>query len=216
MTKMIIVVIICLSTILLTCCSSDNSPNQLSKSDEGEIIWTSGSIGESLESAPAIDDNGNVYVIGGGSVYSFDNNGMKRWNTFINAVEFNVPSVSPDNKTVYCGGSNGLYALDAATGKVKWSVTDFPAGFHSVPAVSPDNSRIYIGIGAERDEGDIFYCFNAADGKVMWEYKMPHEAYGFHGYIGGAIIDQNGTIYFTSQHGWLISLSDNGNSYTEN
>jgi outer membrane protein assembly factor BamB len=50
----------------------------------------------------------------------------------------------------------------------------------------------------------------------MWEYDMPYEAYGFHGYLGGAIIANNGTIYLTSQHGWLISLTDDENSYTEN
>ena len=190
--------------------------NQLPQSNEGKIIWKSGSIGENLESTPAIDKYRNVYVIGGGSVYSFNNSGRKRWNTFVNAVDFNAPSISPDDKIVYCGGSKGLYAIDAASGKIIWVTKGFPAGFHSVPAVASDNSRIYIGVGAERDEGDIFYCFNAEDGRVMWEYNMPHEAYGFHGYLGGAIIDQKGIIYITSQHGWLISLKDNGNSYTEN
>jgi len=50
----------------------------------------------------------------------------------------------------------------------------------------------------------------------MWEYSMPYEAYGFRGYLGGAIVDNDGTIYLTSQHGWLISLQDNGPMYSEN
>ncbi len=214
--KFLSLITICGAILSLSACSDNGKPGGLSKSSEGEIIWQSESIGGNLESAPAIDDEGNVYVIGGGSVYSFERKGNKRWNTFVDAVDFNAPSVSPDNKTVYCGGSDGLYALDAASGTIRWKSGGFPAGFHSVPAVSPDNSCIYIGIGAERDEGDNFYCFDAEDGNVTWEYNMPHEAYGFHGYIGGAIVDGAGIIYLSSQHGWLISLKDNGNSCSEN
>ena len=86
-------------------CNSHND-NRVYKIEEGDILWKTESIGENLESAPAIDDYGNVYIIGGGSV-----DGSRIWATNVSAVEFNTPSVSPDNKTAYCGGSNGLYAL---------------------------------------------------------------------------------------------------------
>jgi outer membrane protein assembly factor BamB len=207
-----------LSLILITvtsCVNSDTKQEQ-TKLQEGDIVWQSGSIGENLESAPALDDYGNIYIIGGGLLHSYKINGDKRWAMNVNAVDFNTPSVSNDNSAVYCGGSNGLYALNTDDGSVKWHASGFPAGFHSVPAVSGDDSRIYVGIGAERDEGDNFYCFDAASGNVIWKYVMSHEAYGFHGYLGGAIIGNDGRIYLTSQHGWLLSLTDNGDHYREN
>ena len=189
---------------------------QRTMSKEGDILWQSKPIGGNLESTPAIDENGNIYVIGEGLLHSFNIDGTKRWETEVWAVDFNTPSVSSDNNTVYCGGSKGIFSIDTKTGNIKWQSSGFPAGFHSVPTISLDNSRLYIGVGAERDEGDIFYCFSAEDGAVIWEYTMIHEPYGFRGYIGGAIVDGNNVIYLSSQHGWIVSLVDNGNSFTEN
>jgi outer membrane protein assembly factor BamB len=161
---------------------------------------------------------GNVYTAGNRSVYSFDLYGTHRWTTEVGkqAGEFNSPSLSPDEKVVYGGGVNYVYAINSETGKIIWKNSDFDVGFHSVPAVSIDGSRLYFGVGAERDEGESFYCIDTSDGSVEWEYVMPHPPRGFHGYLGGAIIGPDGTIYVASQHGWLISLTDNGDSYIEN
>jgi outer membrane protein assembly factor BamB len=109
-----------------------------------------------------------------------------------------------------------VFALDTDTGKIIWKNSDFEVGFHSVPAVSKDGKRIYYGEGAEEDEGDSFYCIDASNGSVIWEYIMAYPPRGYRGYIGGAIIAPDGTLYIASQHGWLISLTDNGESYTEN
>jgi hypothetical protein len=44
---------------------------------------------------------------------------------------------------------------------------------------------------------------------------FPQEKYT-RGYLGGSSLGPDGTIYVASRHGWLISLTDNGDSYTEN
>jgi outer membrane protein assembly factor BamB len=185
--------------------------------EEGDILWRQ-PVANSVEGTPAIDRLGNVYASGGSAVYSYATDGTHRWTTEVGdqAGEFNSPALSPDQKTVYGGGANFAYAIDAATGAVRWKNTDFEAGFHSVPAVSPGGGRIYLGAGAERDEGDSFYCIDTTRGTVLWEYVMKHEAQGFRGYLGGAIVAPDGTIYVSSQHGWLLSLTDNGKTYTEN
>ena len=184
---------------------------------EGDTLWTRPA-GESVESTPAVDDRGNVYITGDSSVFSYTADGTHRWTVEMGEQvgEFNSPSLSPDQKTVYGGGVNFVYVLDTATGKERWKNTDFEVGFHSVPAISPGGGRLYFGAGAERDEGETFYCIDATSGALLWEYVMKHPPRGFHGYLGGAIVGPDGTIYVSSQHGWLLSLTDNGKTYTEN
>jgi outer membrane protein assembly factor BamB len=184
---------------------------------EGDILWQQ-PVAESVESTPAVDDSGNVYCAGGESVYSYRPDGTHRWTNPIGpgTGEFNSPALSPDQSIVYGGGGNFIYAIEAATGTTKWKTPEFPTGFHSVPALSLDASRLYLGVGSEHDQGNAFYSINTSDGSVAWEYVMPHEPRGYLGYLGGAITGPDGNIYISSQMGWLVSLTDNGDSYTEN
>ena len=67
--------------------------------------------------------------------------------------------------TLYFGSSadGKVYALDAATGKERWSfVTGGPVRF--APAVARE--RVY----AVSDDG-FLYCLAAADGKVLWQKR---------------------------------------------
>ena len=187
--------------------------------DEGDFLWKH-KVGGNLESTPAIDDDGNVYVATYTGVHSYSPGGNHRWSSEVSSGDFNAPALSPDNSVLYGGSDDGAWAIDAEKGDLLWENGDydFPAGFHSVPAVSSDGSRIYMGCGAERDEADTFYAMNAADGSIAWEYRLTYPPQGFHGFLGGASFDpkDSSTIYLTSQHGYLISLTDNGDSYTEN
>ncbi|MFC1712894.1 PQQ-binding-like beta-propeller repeat protein [Candidatus Poribacteria bacterium] len=188
---------------------------------EGDILWKH-VVGGNLESTPAVDDDGNVYVVTYTGVRSYSPDGIHRWSTTVRAEigDFNAPSLSQDNSILYGGSDDGVWAIDAATGSLIWENDDydFPAGFHSVPAVSSDGLRIYMGCGAERDEANAFYAINTADGSIAWEYRLTYPPRGFSGFIGGAIFDPNDSriIYLTSQHGYLVSLTDNGDSYIEN
>ncbi len=193
------------------------TPLSSSSAPEGHILWKR-PVADNLESTPAIDKEGNIYVAGGTDVISYDASGEHRWTTRVGrqAGEFNSPSISHDQKCIYGGGCNFVYALDADTGKTKWINHDFKAGFHSVPTVSKEGTRLYFGIGAERDEGDSFYCIDAKTGHVVWEYVTRYPANGVRGHLGGAILDSGGTIYLATQHGWLISLTDVGDHFKEN
>jgi outer membrane protein assembly factor BamB len=68
-----------------------------------------------------------------------------------------------------------LYALELATGKLKWKTK---LGYvKASPAVKVD--RIYVG-----DLEGKFYCVNAADGKVLWTFEAGAEiqaSANFHG-----------------------------------
>jgi len=158
------------------------------------------------------------------------------------------PAVSPDGEKVFITGYAGAFAFRTSDGRLLWkkSVFDnyyefaekdfeeqqriweqsaskeYPKIFVTTPAVSTDGDRLYAGCGDNDFPCDSFYCIDAEDGSVIWEYVMPHPPQQVEkgkytrGYLGGAIIGPDGTIYVSSQHGWLVSLTDNGDSYTEN
>ncbi len=67
--------------------------------------------------------------------------------------------------TVYFGSSaeNKVRAIDAATGKVRWSVFT-GAAVRLAPSVR--NGRVYFG----SDDGFV-YCVSAADGKTVWKFR---------------------------------------------
>lgn len=68
---------------------------------------------------------------------------------------------------VYLGGFDHFYALDLATGEVKWKQPS-EAGFKAAPAVR--DNRVYIG-----DLDGKFRCYDAADGKLLWEHATEAE-----------------------------------------
>jgi len=158
------------------------------------------------------------------------------------------PAVSPDGEKVYITGYAGVFAFGTSDGKLFWKKTvfdnyyefaesqfdeqvkiweesaskEYPKIFATTPAISADGSRLYAGAGDNDFSSDSFYCIDAKDGSIIWEYVMGHppqqleEDKYTRGYLGGACLGPDGTIYVASMHGWLVSLTNNGDSYTEN
>lgn len=177
---------------------------------QGDILWQKNNLGENLESAPAVDDAGNVYVIGSGRVYSYTSGGTIRWSRNTSGGDGCTPSVSPDNTVLYTCSVNGVYALNASNGSQIWHVLS-GVEFVTVPCVSADGSRVYIASGGLGYSGTI-YALNASDGSTAWSYH-PSPANGF---MGGASLDANGNILVPGQNSYLYSLKDNGSSYSVN
>jgi glucose dehydrogenase len=63
------------------------------------------------------------------------------------------------NGQVYVGAANGLYSIEAATGKITWVLIGGP--FDSSPTV--ENGVIYVG------GSDGFYAVDANTGVVIWK-----------------------------------------------
>ncbi len=102
---------------------------------EGDILWQKNSLGENLESGPAVDASGNVYVIGNGRVYSYTSGGTLRWSRNTSGGDGCTPSVSPDNAVVYTCSIDGVYALNASNGSQIWHRLSGVL-FATVPCVS--------------------------------------------------------------------------------
>jgi len=88
--------------------------------------------------------------------------GWKQRHRVIFDDAFQVAAVG---EMIYFGSSadNKVYALDASTGKQRWSI--FTGGpIRLAPTVS--GSRVFVG----SDDGFV-YCLNARDGKLLWKVR---------------------------------------------
>ena len=79
---------------------------------------------------PAIDTEGNVYVVSGNALVKIANSGTHAWTKALSMWGGSCPDVTPsleaDGSVVYTAGGNdnvvGVYALNAADGTEKWTI----------------------------------------------------------------------------------------------
>ncbi|WP_374109124.1 PQQ-binding-like beta-propeller repeat protein [Streptomyces sp. CC228A] len=76
---------------------------------------------------------------------------------------------SPDGRTVFAAGSQGLavvvYALDARTGAVRWAGS-IPETTGGLPVLQAADDTVYLASGGR------LHALDAADGKVRWTYEF--------------------------------------------
>jgi outer membrane protein assembly factor BamB len=141
-------------------------------------------------SGPASVVEGAVFLQTDGDIHSLDaGDGSLRWTA--DAIEASgTPAVAGDG--VYVAGE-GLAALEAETGEVRWSVGFDGADSVSSPVVAFET--VYVSVeGALR-------AYDAADGSLRWEHETVdveseagEGAYGFHS-TNGTIAVADGTVW---------------------
>ncbi|MFN0150305.1 MAG: PQQ-binding-like beta-propeller repeat protein [bacterium] len=123
-------------------------------------------------------------------------------------IYYGSGALSLDEQTAYFGTSNPrfgvfendhhLYALDIATGAVRWK---FPLGskeVRSTPAVAPDGSLTFV--VQERDAAgavvlrDVVYRL-AADGRLQWTFNINPNPRGMDVGLSAPAIAPDGTVY---------------------
>ena len=126
----------------------------------GTQKWTY-ETGGIVESSPAVDSNGIIYVgvaDGGSKFCAINADGTEKWTLSIGLV-YSSPALG-SNGTIYVGAFSGkLYAIDRE-GKQKW-VFDTGSSLSSSPAIGSDGS-IYVGTW-----NGNFYAINP-DGTQKW------------------------------------------------
>jgi eukaryotic-like serine/threonine-protein kinase len=190
--------------------------------DAGAQRWTFATNGP-VNSSPAYADgvvfagslDGNFYAIDaatGAKKWSFATRGERRFTApgihgAIPRTErmpdpFDVFLSSPTvvGSTVYFGsGDNNVYALDVATGALKWK---FATGdvVHASPAVV--DGTVYIG-SWDRN----LYALDAATGKERWRYQTGNDTtiYNQIGIASSAAV-ANGVVYFGCRDGHFYAL----------
>jgi len=106
--------------------------------------------------SPKVHNNLTAYQLPSGSV---------KWYTALDSLPMFV--LSPNGATVYAGTTDSLHgnliALDAATGKARWTY-DTGGVIRNAPVVSPDGSSVFIGASEK------LLAFDAASGGEQWAF----------------------------------------------
>jgi len=159
--------------------------------------------------------DGNLYAIdatSGDQKWAFATKGEKRhtaaginctapatelmpdpWDLFLSS-----PAVA-DGIVYFGSGDNFVYAIDAATGVLRWK---FETGgvVHASPAIA--DGRVYIG-----SFDAYFYALDAASGNVRWKFKTGSDdrAHLMTGIPGSAAVS-DGVVYFGSRDANVYAL----------
>jgi len=157
--------------------------------------------GFSIESAPAIDENGVIYF---GTIYGDSNylyavypNGTLKWK-FPTGSIFSSPAITNDGTIIFADSDNwNIIALNP-NGTQKW-------GYHtnmviySSPAIGLDGT-IYCG----SHDGNV-YALYPNNGTLRWNYNTGSWVHG------SPTIGDDGTVYIGSDNGYLYAFyPDNG------
>jgi outer membrane protein assembly factor BamB len=114
--------------------------------------------------------------------------------------DFYLSSPALANGTVFFGsGDHNIYALDAASGTLKWK---FSTGdvVHASPAVA--DGTVYIG-----SWDSFFYAIDASSGKEKWRFKTGEDP-DIHNQVGiqASALVSGGVVYFGCRDSKLYAL----------
>ena len=179
--------------------------------------------GSRITSSPAVYNGGVYFASYDGNIYALDvKTGKQRWRfasegerrftgrhlhgsdpageSMPDPFDFYLSSPAIDANTVYVGSGDGnIYALDAASGALRWK---FRTGnvVHASPAVA--NGVVYIG-----SWDSYFYALDAASGQERWRFKTgeDHEIANQVGIQSSALIS-DGVVYFGCRDSNLYAL----------
>ena len=187
----------------------------------GREIWKF-QTGANVTSTPAVA-NGSVYVLSlDGNAYSLDaRTGKLKWKfqtggeSRLNAAglyglaparevipdvwDFFLSSPAVYEGQVYFGsGDHYIYALDAATGQLRWK---YRAGdvVHSSPAIA--NGVLYVGAW-----DGVLYALNVKTGRLIWKFATGVDPTHFMQGIPGSAAIADGIVVFGSRDNKIYAL----------
>jgi outer membrane protein assembly factor BamB len=168
---------------------------------DGSLKWIY-KTGGLITSAPAIAEDGNLYVGGWDSYLHsiYSKNGTRKWIFATHGIIDSAPTIARDG-TIYVGttwslGTGGKVHAVNPDGTEKWR---FQTGsdISSSPAIG-DDGTIFFG-----SFDTYVYALNS-NGTLKWQYKTGDQV------KGSPSIATDGTIYIGSYDGYLYALYPNG------
>ncbi len=150
--------------------------------------------GDLVATTPAVAANGWVYVGGyDHNIYALDASGAKKWQIKVGGPVAG-PAVGADG-TVYVG-ADSVYAVDGATGRVRWEFADGYVG-NATPLLDPTTDAVYVGAF----DGTV-YALSLRTGRERWRVTLP-------GPINSTpALDAGGTLYVGSDRLYALTASD--------
>jgi len=194
-----------ISSPLLGDVDNDASLDVIIGSEDGKIyaLDPNGSVkwgyqtGSSIDSSPAIGDDGTVYVGStDGKMYAIKPDGNLKWQYRTFAGIYSSPVIASDG-TVYVGSYDyNLYAFKS-DGTLKWTFKT-GSGIHSSPAIASDGT-IYVGSFDNK-----VYAIKP-DGNQKWVFQTSFYVYS------SPAVGADGTIYIGG--GWWKEGKSDGKLY---
>jgi outer membrane protein assembly factor BamB len=197
----------------------------------GQVIWTRPlRTGVTLNSRNIVVAAGRAFAAGGDSVYAVDAaTGARLW-AFLPDAQAALGEIGVDDQSVYVGTrSHRVYALDPATGQVRWSVDIGPTwtNFGIVLGLSSSGDTVYVGAAEDLNaSGGLrrghMIALNRATGAELWRFITPNDRSDVSGaprVVGRLLLASDlygGSFFaldrFTGQEVWRIPTSGIGPS----
>jgi outer membrane protein assembly factor BamB len=109
--------------------------------------------------------------------------GQKVWEFATGSHLESTPAVA-DGTVFFGAGDDGVYALEAATGRRLWQ----RPGFHCDSALVVSSGRVYGGGGISRQTPTpALFCLDAATGNVVWTRQLQQSCWGAPTLVGNRV-----------------------------
>jgi len=151
-----------------------------------------------LDSSPAIDQNGTVYLGSNGwELFAIYSNGTEKWRFKAGGAFQSSPAIAEDG-TIYVGSDdNFLYAINP-DGTLKWKLKVGDGWVYSSPVID-ENGIIFAGSTFGKN-----ICAIYPNGTKKWDFKTGYKIYS------SPALDKN-MLYILSHDLYLYSIyKDNG------
>ncbi len=140
---------------------------------------------------------------------AISSNGNLKWSINDNRIYTNytnIPVFSPDGKTLYLSGDNGvaLVAVNINTQSISWTYGNEP--LECAPMVDNEGNIFIYNAGgySSSDEGDFAFVCLKSDGSLRWKFPMGEK----YTYELNPAIDWEGNVYFGTDT--LFSFTNDG------
>ncbi len=176
---------------------------------DGSLKWKYQAASGLAGSGGSLGPDGTFYIGDATSLYAIDtSNGTLKWKFDTGGYVLSSPVVT--DKFVYFGSfyvtaigpgdpsgpyDGHVFALDPATGAVKWSY--LTGGAVGASAAIDDTGTVYIG-----SYDDYMYAFDGETGAVKWKFLT-----GGHIQSSASVSSTNGLLYFGSHDGTLYAVN---------